>query len=158
QSSIFSGRAGFRSAPGSSMSPLLNNMATLLESPTEPQIKGRAASRGKRARKVVLGGIVALLALIPAGAGGALVGQAMRDRVSPEAKLDNLVLHLDRASWIHDDMEHSERYPMPASMMPGMPTTGSQRLHIEVTTRNIGKTVQTFYAEELELHSEKGGV
>lgn len=97
----------------------------------------------------------ALLMLV---GGGYFLVRAWLDQVFPEVRDGGLLLRLDRATWLHDHMEHSERFPMPALMMPGMPERGFHRYSIEVTVRNLGGAPELFCPHEIELRTEDGGL
>jgi mono/diheme cytochrome c family protein len=90
--------------------------------------------------------------------GGYFLARAALDQVYTEVRSGGLVLHLDRAIWLHDQMEHSQRFPMPSLMMPGMPERGFQRYSIEVTVRNLSAKPEIFCPHEIELHAEDGGL
>jgi cytochrome c2 len=91
-------------------------------------------------------------------AGGYFLLRASLDQVYPEVKNGGLLLHLDRANWIHDQMEHSKSFAMPNLMMPGMPQRGFQRYSIEITVRNQSSKPELFCPHEMELHTEDGGL
>lgn len=94
------------------------------------------------------------VALAPALAGGVIFLQERRERVVREAVSSGLFLRLESADWVHDSMTHPETgYAMPASMNPGMPLPGQQRLAVEVSVRNTSRQHQEFNVEELELRS-----
>jgi mono/diheme cytochrome c family protein len=98
-------------------------------------------------------------ALAPAVAGGVILFQGRRDRVVREAVLSGLFLRLESAEWLHDTMAHPDKgYQMPASMTPGMPLPGQERLAVEVSVRNTSRQRQELDVEELELVSADDAV
>jgi len=95
-----------------------------------------------------------VVALVPAIAGAVVLLRGREDRVVREAVINGLFLRLESADWLHDSMVHTETgYQMPASMTPGMPLAGQQRLAVEVSLRNTSRRRQEFNVEELELRS-----
>jgi mono/diheme cytochrome c family protein len=111
-----------------------------------------------RWRRVLALGLLAV-AVVPAVAGGVILLQGRRERVVREAVLSGLFLRLESADWLHDTMVHVEKgYPMPASMTPGMPLPGQQRLAVEVSVRNTTRQRREFDVEELELVSADDAV
>jgi mono/diheme cytochrome c family protein len=127
----------------------------------EPDRGGSPASRSPRrhAPARVVAGAAFALALLPALAGGFILAEGRRTRVVREAVSAGVFLHVESAEWLHDSMVHPETgYKMPASMTPGMPLAGQDRLAVEVSLSNVSRGGQTFNVEELELSSADGAV
>jgi mono/diheme cytochrome c family protein len=121
------------------------------EAPTSPP----APTRLHRALAIA----ALTVALAPALAGGVILLQGRSQRVVREAVLGGLFLRLESAEWLHDTMIHPQiGYSMPASMTPGMPLPGQQRLAVEVSVRNTSRQRQELDVEELELVSEGDAV
>lgn len=97
-----------------------------------------------------------LLAAAVAVAGWGMVLQRKGEVLVREATMDGLFVRLDRARWLLDQMEHSQRYPMPSTMMPGMPVHGMQRLSADFTLHNRSQKPRQFQARDFYLLSADG--
>jgi cytochrome c2 len=127
-------------------------------SATTLSLPNQSARTAPRARRWLSWLMLWMPAVLMVAAGGYFLIRASLDQVYSEAKSGGLLLRLDRANWIHDQMEHSKSFPMPNLMMPGMPQLGFQRYSIEVTVRNQSNKPELFCPHELELHTEDGGL
>ncbi|MGH8650935.1 MAG: hypothetical protein ACREYE_01580 [Gammaproteobacteria bacterium] len=76
--------------------------------------------------------------------------------ITPGASVAGFGMRIEGIAWVKDHMEHSDRFPMPPSMMPDMPAHGHARLSIEITIYNEGGGRQLFQAAELQLRSSAG--
>ena len=94
-------------------------------------------------------------------------------------QVGNLSLQIKEIDWLahehgghdHDDGEavdpqqeeieeltaEGQVFPMPSSMMPGMPEAGQLRLQIEFSLQNEGNRPLPYGPEAFSLHSENGG-
>jgi mono/diheme cytochrome c family protein len=108
---------------------------------------------GKRQSLAVI--IVAIAATV---AGAVMVVDLRREIPVREATIGNLFMRLDRAEWLDDQMEHSDTFPMPQSMMPGMPTTNMSRLSAELQVQNPGRGIAAFNVKELFLEAANGSM
>ena len=99
-----------------------------------------------------------LAVLVTTAAGTTLLIQLIRDRPVQEATVAGLFLRLDHAVWLDDQMEHNERFPMPASMMPDMPPHGVFRLNAELMLHNPTDTSRRFHVSELFFRSSEKGM
>lgn len=73
---------------------------------------------------------------------------APRDAV---VSMDGFNFRINHVVWLTNQMDHSNRYPMPSSMMPDMPDHGIRRLSINITIHNEGHKRQRFHAQEVQL-------
>ncbi|MBE7472510.1 MAG: hypothetical protein DPW09_07005 [Anaerolineae bacterium] len=96
--------------------------------------------------------------------------------IGQDIQADGLVLRVESAAWLvheHEDAppppgvnvnqnsagsngqnaDQGQQFPMPASMMPGMPENGQQRLHIELMLRNEGSLPRSFGPDEFRLEA-----
>lgn len=96
--------------------------------------------------------------------------------IGQDIQADGLVLRVESAAWLvheHADAppppgtnvnqnsadsngqnaDQGQQFPMPASMMPGMPENGQQRLHIELMLRNEGNLPRSFGPDEFRLEA-----
>lgn len=103
-----------------------------------------------------------------------LLTQSPLAAMGQDIQVDNLVLRVESAAWLvheHDtapappgisanqdstapqeqSVDQGQQFPMPASMMPGMPENGQQRLHIELMLRNEGSLPRQFGPDEFRL-------
>lgn len=62
-----------------------------------------------------------------------------------------------QAEQIEDLTAEGQVFPMPSSMMPGMPEEGQLRLQVEVSLQNEGSRPLSYGPEAFSLHSENGG-
>lgn len=118
----------------------------------------QSAARGSSARLPWTAVVLGVAALGTAVAGAVLVFQLIASRPVQEATVGGMFLRLDRAEWLDDQMEHSETFPMPANMMPGMPPHGVFRLSVEVALHNPSAVRQSFRASELFFRSSERGM
>lgn len=110
---------------------------------------------GHRVHRVGLLVFVLALGLAVAGSGIFLTA---RSRSPVEgATLGDLELELQRIEWLEHQMSHSSGgFERPASMMPGMPEEGFERLSVEVAVTNRGRRPAELRSEELVLELESG--
>ena len=94
--------------------------------------------------------------LVLAAVGWGLVIQVTARIPTREATLDGLEVHLERATWIDDQMEHGENYQKPTSMMPDLPEPGLQRVTLQLALRNRAGAARDFQGDELRLVPEIG--
>lgn len=75
-----------------------------------------------------------------------------------EASAGGMSLSVGVAEWVDpgEMNEQAQVFPMPASMMPGMPDTGQGRLHMEVSLRNPGAGVRAYSPDEFRLEAGSG--
>lgn len=92
--------------------------------------------------------------------------------IGQDIRVDGLVLRLESAAWLvheHEDApppsevslnqdsaapsDEGQQFPMPASMMPGMPENGQQRLHVELILRNESNQPRHFGPDEFRLEA-----
>lgn len=71
------------------------------------------------------------------------------------AQAGGLSLSLEATEWLRHDMEPTS-FPMPASMMTGMPAEGQQRLHVEMTLGNADDRSLAYTPGEFRLLSAGG--
>lgn len=86
----------------------------------------------------------------------------VRDRPAPVAVLtatvDGLTANVSEAGWLDMIMPTQDGYQMPASMMPGMPADGSERLSVKLTVANgPGATRPLRMTDEFILRTSKDG-
>ena len=63
---------------------------------------------------------------------------------------DGLNIRVDHWEWVHHEMEvDNGGFKMPSAMMPGMPAEGHERIHVELTLRNVGSTNRTVESAQL---------
>lgn len=122
----------------------------------------RRAQRDQKLEREVLawwrkpGVLVFLGALVLTAAGWVLLIQATRRIPVEEASVDGLNLRLVRATWILDQMDHGDNFQQPASMAPGMPESGLQRVTVHLAAHNHSGEVREFRGEELVLVPDVG--
>jgi mono/diheme cytochrome c family protein len=113
--------------------------------------------RGEARRWLAQPGILIFLGVVVlASVGWGLLLQAAHRLPVKEATLDGLDLHVEQATWIEDQMEHSQNFPKPASMTPDMPGPGMQRMTLHMAFRNRSKELKEFRGEEFYLVPEIG--
>ncbi len=134
---------------------------------TEPDSGGRGASRRQTQREQRLqedalrwlrkpGVLVFLGVVILAGAGWGLLLRSVHRLPVEEATIDGLAVRAE-SRWIVDQMEHGVNFQQPASMMPDLPTTGNQRVLLELAVHNQSKKPRVYSGEEFTLIPEIGG-
>lgn len=96
-----------------------------------------------------------LAVLLLAGAGWALLIRATARLPVEEATVGDLNLHLERTTWVVDQMEHGS-VKQPASMMPDLPEWGKQRITVDMAFRNLSRETQEYHGEELSIVPEIG--
>ncbi len=113
------------------------------------------------------GGVVALgLAALSIAGGVTAFGAMLAPRIfsnplvdAGQARPDGLSLTLEGVQWVgqdlHRDMDRTG-FPMPASMMPGAPAMGSERVHLEVSLRNDAGSPRAFGSGEFSLRATAG--
>jgi hypothetical protein len=122
----------------------------------------RRAQRDQQLEREVLawwrqpGVLIFLGALALAAAGWVLLVQATRRIPVEEASVDGLNLRLVRATWILDQMDHGDNFQQPASMAPGMPESGLQRVTVHLAAHNDSDELREFRGEELVLVPDIG--
>ena len=102
--------------------------------------------------------ILWLVVIAAMGGGAALVFQRIEDRPVQEATVAGIFVRLDRAEWLVDQMDHGDRFPMPESMMPGLPPHGVFRLTVEVSLHNPSAVPRLFHPTELFFRSSERGM
>ncbi len=107
----------------------------------------------KRARTATI--IFGLVALAAAG-GWALLIDAGRKMPVREATVDGIEMRLLEARWILDQMDHGDNFQKPATMMPGMPEYGKQRVTLSLQVTNRSPQPREFRGEEFQLTPEIG--
>jgi hypothetical protein len=97
------------------------------------------------------------------GFGLALVLLALRPpltdvvSVGETGSAGGLSVTVERAAWIgHDMPDQGNVFAMPASMMPGMPLDGQQRLYVAASIANTGDDVLLYGPEQFVLQSDDG--
>ncbi len=77
-----------------------------------------------------------------------------------EANAGGMSLVVGVSEWVDpgDMNEEAQVFPMPASMMPGMPDAGEGRLHMEVSLKNPAGGVVEYSSAEFRLEAESGTV
>ena len=110
--------------------------------------------------------VVLVGALVAALVGVALVTVMFATRspvtsfvaLGEKAEAGGVWLNVSVSEWVDpgDMNKEAQVYPMPASMMPGMPDTGQGRLHIELTLQNPGDGPRGFGPDEFHLESDSG--
>lgn len=100
------------------------------------------------------------LCMLVVGAGFVVHTQVQSRATLTEVQLGSLHLRLDGRQWLVDQMHGSEaqQFPMPASMMPDMPTHGVQRLHVQSYLYNRGQNPRYVRVDEFTLHAGDGSV
>jgi len=84
---------------------------------------------------------------------------AVRSRAPVKgATLGDLEMRLQRMEWLEHQMSHGDGgFERPASMMPGMPEEGFERLAVEVAITNVVQHPAEFRSEEFVIESERAG-
>lgn len=114
------------------------------------QIAPQTSSRTRTA--TIIFGLVAL-----AAAGGwALLIDAGRRMPVRKATVDGIEMRLLDARWVLDQMDHGDKFQKPASMMPGMPAFGNQRVTLSLQVTNRSDQSRVFRGEEFQLVPEIG--
>lgn len=72
------------------------------------------------------------------------------------AEAEGLALSLDLVEWVSHDHQPDPGFATPASMMPGAPAEGSERLHLELALHNPTGTARGFSSQEFRLQSDEG--
>ncbi len=116
------------------------------------------AAQSQRRRLSWPSTLVWIAALGTTVAGTTLFVRLVADRPVHEATIAGLFLRLDRVTWLDDQMDHPVRYPMPDSMMPGMPPHGVFRLNAELILHNPSPQTQRFHISEVFFRSSKKGM
>lgn len=86
---------------------------------------------------------------------------AMANRITlrrSRAEIGDLSMAIERTDWLEHDMDHGDVFPVPSSMIEGMPPKSVHRLNVEVSVRNAGRSRERFEIRELFLHSTRGNV
>lgn len=78
--------------------------------------------------------------------------------IGQHAQAGGIDMSVETAEWISMDHNEAKGFPMPASMMPGMPGEGEHRLKVEFTLRNPGESARAFAPAELQLAAGGGKV
>jgi hypothetical protein len=134
---------------------------------TEPSEAGRGARRRRALHERRLreqarhwlsqpGILVFLGVVVLAGVGWGLVIRAAHRVPVEAASFDDLDMRLEKATWIEDQMEHSQNFQKPASMAPDMPGPGTQRVSMHMAFRNRSREPRDFHGEEFSLVPEIG--
>lgn len=100
--------------------------------------------------------VVFLLAAAMLTAGFAVFFEARREAPVLSARLGNLAVRLEQARWMADHMDHGGGFTRPATMMPGMPEPGIQRLAVELAFRNAGDWPVGYHGEEFSIVTDRG--
>jgi hypothetical protein len=138
---------------------------TPLESEASRASRGAARRRAQREEKMLEeslrwwrkpGVLVFLGVLILSAVGWGLLIRATRRLPVAEATIGGVTTRLVDASWILDQMEHGDNFQQPASMAPGMPAPGTQRVTVNFSLHNRTKKVQEYLGQEYELVPELG--
>ncbi len=123
---------------------------------------GKNRRRGKKTSDMARpwwaspGVAVFAVALLMAAAGLALMIQAQRQAPVLAATVGDFSVRLQRARWMTDHMDHGGGFARPATMMPGMPEPGVQRLSVELALHNAGSEPVEYLGEEFSLVSSLG--
>lgn len=97
------------------------------------------------------GVLIFLVACALLTAGFAVLVQARRESPVLSARVGRLAVRLERARWMTDHMDHGGGFARPATMMPGMPEPGIQRLSVELAFHNAGSGPTRYRGEEFSL-------
>jgi mono/diheme cytochrome c family protein len=111
-------------------------------------MKARFHSRGARL------GLIAIALLLTAGGVFTVRERSGLQRI--RAAQDDLLLEVSSASWFEHEMDHGTVFPVPASMLEGMPPNDVHRLNLELSMMNLGRAAKTFAIGELALRSSEG--
>jgi hypothetical protein len=135
-----------------------------MSQPLSPVGTGRARRQARREEKdrqeALLwlrkpGVLIFLGVLILAAAGWGLLFRAVHRLPVKEATIDGLSVQAE-SRWIVDQMEHGTNFQQPASMMPDLPTFGSQRVLLDLAIHNRSDRTQVYRGEEFTLVPEIG--
>jgi hypothetical protein len=131
----------------------------------------RRRPRTRRGRSPAGALLIAGLAVVATGVGLILFLSLVAPpppelpRVPGRLVAGDLVLELQNSGWItHDDVggpvpaSVQNGFQMPASMMPGMPDAGTQRLYLEAVLSNTGSGgAAAFTSREFSVRAPNGG-
>lgn len=133
--------------------------------PTEPTGRGankRQTTRRQSERRAALrwwtqpGVVIFLGAVVAAAVGWGFVIRASQRIPVEQATLDGLVLHMEEARWILDQMDHGENFQKPSVMMPDMPDWGKQRVTLDLAFSNRAAETKIYDGLEFFLVPEEG--
>lgn len=98
--------------------------------------------------------VACALALLTAFGGAALAFWTRSLQPRRQVEHSGLRLRLERATWLHEPVDHGDAVKLPAST--GAPRPGEHRLRVELTLFNAGQQEQGFSPRELLLTSSSG--
>jgi hypothetical protein len=101
------------------------------------------------------------LALLSAAIGVLVLGSFQGQVASATAnqagyRAGGLSFSVDTMLWMMNMKPSPGGYQMPASMMPGMQSPGTNRLRVEVTLADVSTTAQRYFTSDFSLSSPSG--